>query len=165
MRLVELRAEIAPVPAEHRPRDRLDQCPLRLANQVGAQKVRAAGSVLPHPGRPVIEEGRQLRKALVTTTAELARLEVAAWQPEIPDLLLNIAHRPGLDLPPGTTPAAVETLERAALCLEIVELARADHGGALTAFEISARAGCLTDLDVAARRAMVAFCSANLKAS
>ncbi|MET3963898.1 hypothetical protein ABIE44_003832 [Marmoricola sp. OAE513] len=111
------------------------------------------------------DEGRVLRQVLLGATAELVRLDVASWQPEIPDLLLNLAHRPGLDLPPGTPPVAVEALERADLCLEVVALARADDGGAITAHEAAARARCLTDLDVAARRAVVAFCSASLRAS
>lgn len=111
------------------------------------------------------EEGRQLRQVLLEATAELVRLDVAGWQPEIPDLLLNIAHRPALDLPPGTPPRAVEALERADLCREIVELARSDDGGAVTSFEVSERSRCLRDLDVAARRAVVAFCSASLRAS
>jgi len=106
-----------------------------------------------------------LRQVLHTATAELARLDVASWQPEIPDLMLNLAHRPGLPLPPGTPSAAVETLERAVLCLDIVDLARADDGGAISTHEIAARASCLTDLDVAARRAIVAVCSASLGAT
>ncbi len=119
--------------------------------------------------RPVVldpgEAARTLRQTLITTTAELVRLDVASWQPEIPDLLLNLAHRPGLHLPPDTTPAVVETLERAALCLEIAGLARADDGGAISAFEVAARSRCLSDLNVAARRALVASCSDSLKTS
>lgn len=108
------------------------------------------------------EEARSLRQALLEATAELVRLDVASWQPEIPDLLLNLSHRPGLPLPPGTDPVVVETLERAVLCLEVVALARVDDGGAITAYEAAARSRCLTDLDVAARRALVACCSDNL---
>jgi len=119
--------------------------------------------------RPVVldpgEAARTLRQTLITATAELVRLDVASWQPEIPDLLLNLSTRPGLPLPPDTSPAAVENLERAALCLEITGLARADDGGAISAFEVEARSRCLTDLDVAARRALVAFCSDSLRAS
>jgi hypothetical protein len=123
-----------------------------------------------HPAAPVQlldpgEASRTLRQVLLEATAELVRLDVAQWQPEIPDLLLNLQHRPALNLPPGTPPAALESLERAVLCSDIVDLARADHGGAVTAFEISERARCLTDLDRAARRAIVAFCSASLSAS
>ncbi|RNL79395.1 hypothetical protein [Nocardioides marmorisolisilvae] len=111
------------------------------------------------------EASRTLRQVLLTATAELVRLDVASWQPEIPDLMLNLAQRPGLPLPPGTPNSAIETLERAALCAEIVELARADEGGALSSHEMAARAGCLTDLDAAARRAIVALCSASLGAT
>lgn len=111
------------------------------------------------------EAARTLRQVLLLASTELSRLDVASWQPEIPDLMLNLAHRPGLPLPPSTSPAAIETLERAVLCLDIVELARAGDGGAISGYEIAARASCLTDLEVAARRAIVAVCSASLGAS
>lgn len=122
----------------------------------------------PAEGAPVLdrgEEGRQLRQALVTATAELTRLDVASWQPEIPDLLMNAPHRPDLPLPPGTGPRAAEDLERAVLCLEIVDLALRDEGGAVSAYEIDGRRRCLTDLDRAARRVAVAVCSDSLTAS
>jgi hypothetical protein len=111
------------------------------------------------------EEGRMLRQALVATTAELTRLDVASWQPEIPDLLLNARHRPDLVLPPGLGPRAADDLERAVLCLEIVDLALRDEGGAASSYEIAERRRCLTDLDRAARRVLVAVCSDNLTAS
>ena len=111
------------------------------------------------------EESRLLRQALVTTTADLVRLDVASWQPEIPDLLMNVRHRPDLPLPPGTGPRAVEDLERAVLCLDIVALALAEHGGATSAYEMEQRRRCLTDLDRAARRVIVAVCSDSLTAS
>lgn len=108
------------------------------------------------------EAARTLRQTLLHATAELVRLDVASWQPEIPDLLLNLSHRPDLPLPPGVDPIAVEALERSTLCLEIIDLARADDGGAITAHEVAARSRCLTELDLAARRALVAFCSDSL---
>jgi hypothetical protein len=111
------------------------------------------------------EEGRLLRQVLVTATAELARLDVASWQPEIPDLLLNVRQRPPLPLPPGVPPRAAEDLERAVLCLDIVDLALDDDGGAASAYEIAERRRCLTDLDRAARRVTVAVCSDSLTAS
>jgi hypothetical protein len=111
------------------------------------------------------EEGRQLRQALVSTTAELTRLDVASWQPEIPDLLLNVRHRTPLPLPADLGPRAVEDLERAVLCLDIVDLALRDEGGAASSYEMAERRRCLTDLDRAARRVVVAVCSDNLTAS
>lgn len=108
------------------------------------------------------EEGRQLRQTLLTATSELVRLDVASWQPEIPDLLLNLSHRDPLRLPPGLPVRAIEAIERAELCLEIVTLARVDDGGAVTSHEALTRRSLLQDLDAAARRTLVAFCSANL---
>lgn len=108
------------------------------------------------------EEGRQLRQVLVSTTAELARLDVASWEPEIPDLLLNARRRPALPLPADLGPRAVDDLERAVLCLQIVDLALRDEGGAASAYEIGERRRCLTDLDRAARRVAVAVCSDSL---
>jgi len=111
------------------------------------------------------EEGRHLRQALVATTAELTRLDVASWEPEIPDLLMNVRYRADLPLPPGTTPRAAEDLERAALCLDIVGLALGAEGGARTAYEMAERRRCLTELDRAARRVTVAVCSDSLAGS
>ncbi len=108
------------------------------------------------------EAGRTLRQVLLEVTGELVRLDVASWQPEIPDLLLNLQHRDGLPLPPGTSAEHVDALERAQLCNEIVELALGDDGGAVSAYEMEARRRCLTELDRAARRTIVAVCSASL---
>lgn len=140
--------------------------PVGLLPEIDARTVvwtsaQAASPLLLDP----FEEGRLLRQVLLAATAELVRLDVASWQPEIPDLLLNLQHREALPVPPQTSPPAVETLERADLCLEIVELARNDNGGAVSSFEVAARNRCLSDLDVAARRALVAVCSASLLAS
>ena len=92
-------------------------------------------------------------------TRRLVDLDVAAWQPEIPDLLLNLRHRPPLPLPPGYDARRVETAERAVLCLDIVDLARAGDGGAVSAYEMEQRRAALDDLDRAARRALVGACS------
>ena len=121
-----------------------------------------AGPADPAPSLDPAEEGRQLRQVLVTATAELARLDVASWQPEIPDLLMDARHRPDLELPPGPDARAADDLERALLCLDVVDLALADHGGSVSAYEMAERRRCLTDLDRAARRVLVAVCSDSL---
>lgn len=108
------------------------------------------------------EAGRTLRQTLVATTTTLVRLDVASWQPEIPDLLLNVRHREPLPLPPGTAPEIVEVLERADLCRDIVALALGVEGGAVSAYEADERRRCLTELDRSARRAIAACCSASL---
>ena len=105
------------------------------------------------------ETAIELRTTLVEVTKSLVDLDVASWQPEIPDLLLNLRNRPALPLPPGTDARRLETVERATLCLEIVELAAAGDGGAVTAYEMERRRAALGDLGRAARRALVGACS------
>ncbi len=104
------------------------------------------------------ETASELRLALADVTRRLADLDVAVWQPDIPDLLLNLRHRPPLSFPPGQDARRVETTERAVLCLDIVDLARAVDGGAVTAHEMDRRRMALGDLDRAARRALVGAC-------
>ncbi|MET0839643.1 MAG: hypothetical protein ABWY19_12725 [Marmoricola sp.] len=117
-----------------------------------------------HPADPVPwvderETAIELRTTLIGVTRSLVDLDVASWQPEIPDLLMNLRNRPPLPLPPGTDARRVETIERASLCLEIVDLAASDDGGAVTAYEMQRRRAALGDLGRAARRALVGACS------
>ena len=106
------------------------------------------------------ETAAELKVALSDVTRRLVDLDVAAWQPEIPDLLLGLRHRAPLPLPPGYDARRVETTERAVLCLDIVELARVGDGGAVSSYEMDRRRVALDDLDRAARRALVGACSA-----
>ena len=85
------------------------------------------------------ETAVELEATLADVTRRLVDLEVAAWQPEIPDLLLNLRHRAPSRCLPGTTPAGSRRVERAVLCLDIVELARAGDGGAVSAYEMDRR--------------------------
>ncbi len=117
-----------------------------------------------HPAGPVPwvderETASELRLALADVTRRLVDLDVAAWQPEIPDLLLNLRHRTPLPFPPGYDARRIETSERAVLCLDILELARAGDGGAVSSYEMDRRRQALADLDRAARRALVGACS------
>jgi hypothetical protein len=105
------------------------------------------------------ESAAELKLALADVTRRLVDLDVAAWQPDIPDLLLNLRHRSPLPLPPGYDTRRVETAERAVLCLDILDLARADDGGAVTAYEMQHRRAALDDLARATRRALVGACS------
>lgn len=100
-----------------------------------------------------------LRESLAVVTRRLVDLDVASWQPEVPDLLMDLHRRPRLPLPPGLEPRRVETVERAVLCLEIVRLARDGDGGAVSSHEMTQRRDALADLDRAARRALVGACS------
>jgi hypothetical protein len=114
-----------------------------------------AHDVAPAPYVDERETAIELRTTLAEVTGRLVRLDVASWQPEIPDLLLNLRHAPRLPLPPGLAPRQVETDDRAVLCLEIVRLAHDEAGGAVTSYEMSQRHDALADLGRAARRALV----------
>ena len=105
------------------------------------------------------ETAAELKVALADVTRRLVDLDVAAWQPDIPDLLLNLRHRTPLPLPPGYDARRVETAERAVLCLDILALARSGDGGAVTAYEMQHRRAALDDLARATRRALVGACS------
>jgi hypothetical protein len=134
--------------------------PVGLVPEVDARTVVwRAYPASPVPWVDERETAIELRTTLIEVTQSLIDLDVAAWQPEIPDLLLNLRNRPALPLPPGTDARRVETVERATLCLEIVELARTGAGGAVTAYEMDRRHTALTDLGRAARRALVGACT------
>ncbi len=116
-----------------------------------------------HPAGPVPwlderETASELRVVLAEVTRRLVDLEVASWQPEIPDLLLNLRHRAPLPLPPGCDARRAETMDRAVLCLDILDLARAGEGGAVSAYEMERRRTALDDLGRAARRALTGAC-------
>jgi hypothetical protein len=105
------------------------------------------------------EADRALRAALPEAADRLAALQVARWRPEVADRLLNLRHRPRLAAPPGVPPRCVELAARGLQALDIVVLALADDGGALTAHEAEARRAALLPLGRAARRALVAAAS------
>jgi len=110
---------------------------------------------LPDPS----EADAMLRSALLSTTELLADLDVARWHPEVADELMALRRPTDLTLPPGVSPRAVRMMSLATRCRTIVELARTDEGGSITAAEADARRRALSPLDQAARRALVAACS------
>jgi hypothetical protein len=105
------------------------------------------------------EADRSLRSALPEAADALAALGVARWRSEVADGLMNLRHRLRLAPPPGVPPRCAELAARGLQALEIVDLAMADDGGALTALEAEARRAALLPLGRAARRALVAAAS------
>jgi hypothetical protein len=135
--------------------------PVGLVPEVDARTVLwRAYAADPVPYVDERETAIELRTTLTDVTARLVDLDVAEWQPEIPDLLMNLRHRARLSLPPGLENRRVETVERAVLCLDIVALARDGEGGAVSAYEMNRRRSALDELDRAARHALVGACSA-----
>jgi hypothetical protein len=101
-----------------------------------------------------------LRMALPRAADELAMLEVARWRPEVADELMALRRPQELPVPDGMDARAQRMLALGSRCRTIVELALADDGGAITAAEANRRRQALVPLDRAARRAVVAACSA-----
>lgn len=137
-----------------------------LADGIGLVPELDARTVLwqAHPVAPVgyidaRETDLQLRQVLLEVTGRLVDLDVASWQPEIPDLLMNLRHRPHPPLPAGYDARTLASVDRALLCLEVVDLARGEDGGAVSVYEMSRRQEALGELDRAARRALVGACS------
>ena len=103
-----------------------------------------------------------MRTLLPQVADGLAGLEVARWRPEVADELTALRREPDLDVPPGMSTRAQRVLGLGSRCRRIVELALEDDGSALTAAEADRRRALLLPLERAARRAVVAACSAPL---
>jgi hypothetical protein len=103
------------------------------------------------------ETAAGLHRTLLEVTSLLTDLDVATWQPEIPDALMNLRHRPALMLPASYDERRRERLDRALLCLEIVTLARGAGAAMLAADQAERRRRALDELDRAARRGLVAL--------
>jgi hypothetical protein len=102
---------------------------------------------------------RHLGQVMREATAVLARLDVASWDPAAAEMLAGRSRPRAASLPPSVPPEAHRVLDQALRVSTIVELARADDGGALTGAEMLARTEVLRDLDAAARRAIESACS------
>ncbi len=108
------------------------------------------------------EADRGLRAVLREVADTLAALDVAQWQPDVADALLNLRRSGGPHLPPGMGQKAVAVATTAVRCRAIVDLAWQTDGATVTGRETDARLDSLRPLDRAARRALAAACSAPL---
>ncbi|MDH2415748.1 hypothetical protein [Nocardioides sp. CER19] len=126
--------------------------PVRVGAAVTWHAHRAERRQLPDIG----EADRTLRRELPSAADALADLDVARWRPEVADRLMNLRHRPHVTPPPGVPSRCAELAARALQAAEIVDIALEDDGGAVSAYEISARRDALLPLDRAARHALVA---------
>jgi hypothetical protein len=121
----------------------------------------------PHPaGDPSPAEAEaDLSAALSEATATLARLDVAAWRPELAGALQAL-RRPdsATDLPPGFGPRSRRLFARATVLDRVLALAEeVAPGGAINGYEAQQRAEALRPLNSACRRALIASCNAPLE--
>ncbi|HYN95822.1 MAG TPA: hypothetical protein VES42_18410 [Pilimelia sp.] len=119
----------------------------------------------PRHGEPGTAEAEaDLAVALAEATAQLTRLDVAQWRPELAGALAAL-RRPGngTDLPPGFDPRARRLYARASVLDQVLALAEtAAPGGAINGYEAQQRDAALRPLTTACRRALVAACNAPL---
>lgn len=113
-----------------------------------------AGSAL-----TVRDASRALTGVMRHCADELARMDVARWEPVAAEVVAarTSSARPALPLSAGAEAQVV--LEQALRVLAIVEVARSGDGAAVSAGEMAARSEVLRDLHAAARRALEAACS------
>ena len=108
------------------------------------------------------EADRVLRAETLAAAETLARLDVAQWQPALADEFLDLARPAQLSGPAGIPGAAVSLAGRAARALRIAELGLANDGGTTGLAQMTARRDILVALERAARRGLVAACSADV---
>lgn len=112
------------------------------------------------------EADRALQAGLSAATAELLRLDVARWRPEVAEALVALRSSAAPSpLPDGYSPRALRVLKSAQRIAAIVELAAPDPGAAVSATEVHQRSVALDDLARACRRAVVAAVNSVLEDS
>jgi len=108
------------------------------------------------------EAEAELTVALGEATAQLTRLDVAQWKPELAGALQAL-RRPEstATLPPGFDPRARRLFARAGVLDQVLALAETNApGGAINGYEAQQRDAVLRPLVTACRRALVAACNA-----
>lgn len=109
----------------------------------------------------VADADRALRSALTVAANALAELDVASWNPDVADALMNLRQPARLDAPMSfPSGEAARTAVSGLRSQHIVELALADgDGGAVSTWEAERRRDALQPLQRASRAAIVAACS------
>jgi hypothetical protein len=125
----------------------------------------------PLPGGPAgggepgaAEAEADLNGAMLDATAELSRLDVAQWRPELAGALAAL-RRPDFagDLPPGYDARARRLYARASMLDQVLALVgQSAPGGSVTGYEAQRRDEALRPLLTACRRALAAACNTPL---
>jgi hypothetical protein len=112
----------------------------------------------------VAEAEGDLNAALAEATAQLARLDVAQWRPELASALATLRRPDSIgDLPPGYDARARRLYARATVLDGVLALAgQSAPGGAVTGYEARQRDEALRPLLTACRRALTAAVNAPL---
>ena len=110
--------------------------------------------------RPTVREAeRALGSAVRDAAAELARLDVARWDPAAAEVVQGRGASGRTSLPGSADPAAHALLAQGLRIGHLVAVALASDGAAVTGGEATARRQVLRDLGDAARHAVETACS------
>ncbi len=107
----------------------------------------------------VAEADMAFRLALAEATDELEQLQLSSWRPDATAGLRGRGAPGGQPLPPTLGPRSLRLLDRAEKVLAILEVAEADHGGAVTGWEAGRRSASLQGLQRATLAAVAAAVS------
>lgn len=133
------------------------------ADDVGTQVRWQAHNTEPLLGTPlatsVAEADMAFRLALADATADLERLELSSWRPDVTAGLHSGRDEDTQPLPRTLGPRSLRLLTRAERVLAILEAAADDHGGVVTGWEAGQRSVSLAGLSRATRAAVVAAVS------
>lgn len=109
---------------------------------------------------PLSQAQRELADAMREATAALSQTSTTWRAADAAGTARRLRRWSGEVLPSAAGPRAEALAQRALQVAAIVDAARADDGGTLTAHSAAVRAGCLAALDRAARRGLVAAVAA-----
>lgn len=119
-------------------------------------------TIVPAARRPPPDLGdadRALRSTLLAAVQELTALDVARWNPEVADELMDLRSGVEVPAPRGTPQRAVEVAGRALHLQRVLDLALADDGAAVSAVQIAQRRAAMEPLRAGVRSALTAACS------
>lgn len=130
-----------------------------VPHTVGAGTTWTVHEARPRPLPDLGEADRGLRTGLLSALRTLEQLDVASWSPDAVDEVLDLCRAPDLSPAPGTPGRVLDLADRALRARHVAALALRDHGGAVTAPEVMARAEAVGELDRWARAALAAASS------
>ncbi|NEE02096.1 hypothetical protein [Phytoactinopolyspora halotolerans] len=122
---------------------------------------RCREAIRPPAGPSLSEAEQELSSNLREAGSALAKLDVAAWRPEVATLLEEVrSSRVAEPLPRGFPARAQLVAARSIRLMAVADFALTDDGGAVSASAAESRRALLTPLERAARHALVAACNA-----
>lgn len=121
---------------------------------------RCREAAAPPPGPQLSEAETTLSTTLLDAGSTLAKLDVAAWRPEVAMLLDDVRSSQVAEPLPRSFPARAQVVAaRSIRLMAVAAFALDDDGGAVSAATAESRRSALAPLERAARHALAAACN------